>query len=259
MTKDKGHMKTLLLSGCLAATGTLFSLPANAGTLVGQWVDEALDAVESNPKFDPTAAGRAYGILGTAMYDAWSAYEATPISIQLGDTLQRPGIENTFANKEKAVSYAAYRILGELFPNRIDALNERMVTLGFDPNDTTADTITAVGIGNVMAENLMQLRRKDGSNQLGGYADTNGYVPINSPEKVIDIERWTPEHIPIDNTSSPLQKFLTPHWGAVTPFALSSGSEFRPNAPEPFLLVDGATVDFATKTITLADGEVVNI
>ncbi|WP_217523288.1 vanadium-dependent haloperoxidase [Pleurocapsa sp. PCC 7327] len=56
-----------------------------------------------------------------------------------------------------------------------------------------------------------------------------------------------------------MQEYLTPHWGEVIPFALASGNEFRPPAPEPFLLVEGATVDLAAKTITLQDGSQVNI
>jgi hypothetical protein len=193
------------------------------------------------------------------MYDAWSAYEATPISTRLGDTLQRPSSENTLANKEKAVSYAAYRVLAELFPERVSSFETLMVDLGFNPNEISTDATTAAGIGNIMAETLMQFRRYDGSNQLAGYADTTGYTPINSPDKVLDIARWTPEHVPIDDTSAPLQQFLAPHWGQVTPFALSSGSEFRPPAPEPFLLVEGASADLEAATITLPDGSVVNI
>jgi hypothetical protein len=251
---------SFLFSLGLAIAGSAIDLPANAATLASSWVSEALEAVKDNPKIGPTGASRAYGILGTAMYDAWSAYEVTPISTQLGDSLQRPGSENTLANKEKAISYAAYRVLAELFPNRIDSLNARMSSLGFDPNNIAIDTTTAVGIGNVMADALMQFRRNDGSNQLGGYVNTIGYAPINnSPENVIDIERWTPEHVVIDNTSAPLQKYLTPHWGEVIPFALASGSEFRPPAPESFLLIEGATVDLAAKTITLQDGSLVNI
>lgn len=56
-----------------------------------------------------------------------------------------------------------------------------------------------------------------------------------------------------------IQRFLTPHWGDVIPFALESGNQFRPEAPKPFLLVDGE-VDLEAKTITLADtGEVLPI
>ncbi|GGA27080.1 hypothetical protein [Okeania sp. KiyG1] len=55
-----------------------------------------------------------------------------------------------------------------------------------------------------------------------------------------------------------MQTFLTPQWGNVTPFSLTSLEEIRPEAPEPFLLVDGE-VDLEARTITLADQSVVEI
>lgn len=264
-------MKTyvsVLLSCEIALAVALPILPVSATTLVTDWVDEALRAVERNRGLGPTGASRAYGILGTAMYDAWSAYEDSPISTLLSDTLQRPSIENTNANKEEAISYAAYSVLADLFPNDVSIFQAKMLALGLDPDRHTNDITTAAGIGNVMAATLLDFRHQDGSNQLGNdslgvlgipYSDTSGYSPVNSPDRIIDIERWTPERIPIDNTLGSIQQFLTPHWGQVTPFGLKSGDQFRPPAPEAFLLVDGATVNLDSKTITLVDGTVVPI
>lgn len=252
----------------LAAAG-LAPLPATAATVASDWVGLALVAVTNDlaagdPVTGPTAASRAYGILGTAMYDAWSAYEAVPLSTLLGDSLQRPLSENTQANKEEAISYAAYRVLSELFPNQESSFTAQMTLLGYDPNNTTTDTAAAAGIGNVMAETLMQFRRADGSNQLGDYADTTGYLPFNptlpgAEPTVNDITRWSAEHVPIDDLSAPIQKALTPQWGSVTPFALASGGELRPPAPQPFLLDPLAKADLAAGTITRANGDVVPI
>lgn len=259
---------SLLLSCEIGLAIALPVLPASATTLVTDWVDESLRAIERNFGLGPTGGARAYGILGTAMYDAWSAYEETPISTLLADTLQRPNIENTQANKEESISYAAYRVLADLFPNDVSIFQAKMLALGFDPNLNTTDTTTAAGIGNVMAATLLDFRHQDGSNQLGNdprgilgvpYSDTSGYSPVNSPDKIVEIDRWTPERVPIDNPLGTIQKFLMPHWEDVTPFAIESGEQFRPPAPEAFLLVDGATVNLESKTITLADGTVVAI
>ena len=57
-------------------------------------------------------------ILRTCMYDAWAAYDERAIGTQLGGALRRPSPERTQANKEKAVSFAAYRALSDLFPPR---------------------------------------------------------------------------------------------------------------------------------------------
>lgn len=255
-------LPSLFSAGVLTA-GAAVTLPANAATVVSDWIGLALEAVEQvpntgDPVTGPTSASRAYGILGTAMYDAWSAYEMTPISTLLGDSWQRPSQENTVANKVEAVSYAAYGVLSELFPNQVDTFRGQMLDLGFNPDNNTTDTTAAAGIGNRMAETLMEYRRSDGSNQLGNYADTTGYSPVNIPV-VNDITRWTPEHVPIDDPNASIQVALTPQWGQVTPFALTSGSEFRPPAPEPFLLDPLATADLEAGTIARSNGEVVPI
>lgn len=220
----------------------------------------------------PTVASRAYGLLHTTMYDAWAAYDPTAISTQLGDKLQVSNADNTQANKTEAMSYAAYRVLTDLFPSETALFDTLMTELGFDPSNTTTDTTTAAGIGNVCAEVILASRHRDGSNPLGldpegtlgvPYSDTSGYAPVNQPEESRDLDRWTPEQVPLDaqpNEDVQIQQFLTPHWGEVTPFGLDSGEQFRPEAPQPFLVegVEGE-VDLEAKTITLTDGTVLAI
>ncbi|MDJ0519050.1 MAG: calcium-binding protein [Trichodesmium sp. MO_231.B1] len=231
--------------------------------------DRAVQQAVINTAPGPTVASRAYGILHTATYDAWSAYDPLATSTQLGDNLQRPQSENTDANKTEAMSFAAYRVLSELFPSEVKIFNDVMAELGFYPDNTTTDTTTPAGIGNVSAEALLTFRRNDGSNQLGNdpngdgtpYSDISGYQPINSPGETTNIEFWTPERVPIDalpGEEQRIQTFLTPQWGKVTPFSPTSLEEIRPEAPEPFLLVPGE-VDKQARTITLADGSVVDI
>ena len=223
--------------------------------------DQAIQRAVINEAPGPTVASRAYGVLHTAMYDAWAAYDPEAIATQLWDNLQRPEGENTDANKTAAMSYAAYRVATELFPDQQAVFDGVMAQLGLDPANTTTDTSTPAGIGNVSAEALMGIRRVDGSNQLNGYVDNSGYTPVNSsPEAATDPFFWTPEHVPIDDLTARLQSFLTPQWGDVVPFGLNTGSQIRPVAPEPFLLpgVEG-TVNSQARTITLSDGNVLPI
>lgn len=232
--------------------------------------DQAVQQAVINTSPGPTVASRAYAMLHTATYNAWSAYDPTAMSTQLGDYLQRPDAEITEANKSEAMSYAAYRVLNDLFPTQTEIFDQLMGELGLDTSNNTTDITTAAGIGNVMAGELLEFRHQDGSNQLGdslngiagvAYSPTSNYQPINSPGKIVDIERWTPETVPIDaepGTEASTQKFLTPQWGNVTPFALESGEQFRPEAPKPFLLVDG-DINLKEKTITLEDGSVLDI
>ncbi|WP_143288245.1 DUF6851 domain-containing protein [Calothrix rhizosoleniae] len=209
--------------------------------------DKAVQQAVINSSPGPTIASRAYGVMHTAMFDAWAAYDPTAIGTQLGDDLQVSAAEITDANKEKAMSFAAYRVLTELFPTETAVFDELMAELGFDSANDTTDTSTAAGIGNVSAEALLEFRRLDGS------SDTSDYEPVNGPSDTNFIDFWTPEPVPIDaapGEEDRIQQFLTPQWGQVTPFALESGDQFRPEAPEPFLLVDGV-VDVEAQTITL--------
>ena len=238
-------------------------------TISVQW-DQAVQEAVINTAVGPTVASRAYGMVHTAIFDAWAAYEDIPVSTRLGDNLQRPSQENTETNKIEAMSYSAYRVLVDLFPTQTGIFDDLMAELGFDPSNTTNDATTPAGIGNVSAAALLDFRHNDGSNQLGdnpngngtAYSDISGYEPTNAVGNSSVIDLWTPEFVPIDAepvTEEGIQAFLTPHWGNVTPFSLTSGDQFRPVAPQPFLLVEGE-VNLDEGTITLIeDGSVVDI
>jgi hypothetical protein len=133
-----------------------------------------------------------------------------------------------------SISYAAYQALMDLFPTQATLFNSVMTSMGYDPSNTSTDTSTPTGIGNVAAGAVMSYRHHDGSNQLGDlnqgahYSDYTGYTPVNTPTTINDPNRWQPLYIP---STGATQKYLTPHWGLVTPFALTSASQFRPAGP----------------------------
>ena len=216
----------------------------------------------------PTIASRAYSMVHTAMYDAWASYDPVAVPTQLANSLQRPEPEIVEANKAEAMSYAAYRVLVDLSPEQSAIFEQLMTELGHDISNESVDSTVAVGIGNLAAASLLEFRHQDNSNQLGDdpagiigvpYSDTIGYQSTNSnPEDINNIELWTPEYVPVDHPDGALQQYLTPQWGEVIPFALESGSQFRPVAPEPFLLVPGE-VNLAEQTVTLESGSEVPI
>ncbi|MEW6491493.1 MAG: DUF6851 domain-containing protein [Cyanobacteriota bacterium] len=195
------------------------------------WNSIALEAVK-NTKFAPPMMSRAFSMLHTSMFDAWSAYDPTAVGTQLDNTYQRPETENTFANKNQAISYAAYNTLKTLFPTQASTFDSLMSSLGYDTSYTFTDTTTAAGIGNLAAHRLLDFRQNDGSNQLGTlnpsgrpYSEPilapnyTPYQPVNTANQLNDINHWQPQG---------KQQFLLPQWGSVTPFALESGLEFRP-------------------------------
>ena len=220
-----------LLSSCLAGISS-----ATDDGVVLQWNNATLQAVR-NTGFPPMRVARGLAIVHTCMYDAWAAYDPVAVGIQLGDSLRRPIDEHTQANKEKAVSFAAYRALVDLFPGQQSTLfDPLMSSFGYDPSDTTTDTSTPQGIGNVACAAVIEFRHADGSNQLGDinggapYSDYTGYAPVNDPFQISDPNRWQP----LLTSGGTAQVFLAPHWGLVTPFALTSADELRPKSPAQF-------------------------
>jgi hypothetical protein len=173
------------------------------------------------------------------MYDAWAAYDDRAIGTQLADALRRPASERTLANKEQAISYAAYRALVDVLPVDTNSVYiPLMKQLGYDPNDNSADIETPTGIGNVACAAVLEYRHHDKSNQLGDlaqgpYSDWTGYAPVNTPSPVpsraapFDPNRWQP--LTYVNSTGDLmtQRFVGAQWSQVTPFALTSGDQYR--------------------------------
>jgi len=241
--------------------------PGFEPSLVIQWNLIALDAIRlSRPR--PTVNSRALFLLHTAMYDAWAAYDPVANGTQLGGQLRRPAAEHLEANKRTAISYASYAVLTRLFPSveqTSGMFAAQMRTLGLPTDPATLaqrDAQTPTGIGNLAAATLLENRLGDGSNQAGDYAEVVSatypslFQPVNSADPAaanavggvaFDPGRWQPLRVPTGTLLDPTtglpivddgdpstysdQTMLTPHWGAVTPFALASGSELRPPPP----------------------------
>jgi hypothetical protein len=221
--------------GSGAAARAQEALERRPDDLVRRWNGAFLQAVR-NVHFSPVFTARAAAVVHTSMYDAWSAYDGRAIRTRPGAPPRRPESERTLHNKRIAISYAAYRALVDLFPSQKEALFDRLLLdLGLDPADGSTDPTLAVGIGNLAAAAVVAFRHSDGSNQLGDmnggapYSDYTGYRPVNTPDTLVDPARWQPLATP----AGP-QTFLAPHWGRVVPFALASGSQFRPPAPAPY-------------------------
>jgi hypothetical protein len=212
---------TVAISGCGGSGSSSSTAPANASL---QWTEELLTSA-SNSTIGPPAIARSLGIVSTAGFDAWAAYDAKAIGTRLGGSLRRPAAERTIANKQKAISYAMYRALLNLYPAQADRFRAKMVAFGYDPDDASESVTTPQGIGNHVAAKLIEYRRNDGANQSGNYADTTSYVPVNTADVVNDPSKWQP--LRFANGATP--GFLAPHWNQVIPFGLSSASEFRTN------------------------------
>src|SRR6266581_133233 len=184
--------------------------------VVLQWNEATLDAIR-NTKSAPPIAARAFAITHTAMFDAWAAYDPVAKGTRLGSSLRRPEVERTAANKEKALSFAAYRVLVDLFSTQTAVFGALMSSLGYDPSDISADTSSPSGIGNICAQALLNYRHTDGSNQLGdlhpgAYSDYTGYTPVNTADQIVDPNRWQPLRVSDGKGGFVIQNYIGPHW-----------------------------------------------
>jgi hypothetical protein len=201
--------------------------PSVNDNVVLQWDEELLQAVRALPP-GPTVTARAIHVVHTAIFDAWAAYDARAKGTRLGSKLRRPAAERTLANKNKAISFAAYTALADLFPARQFDFAEQMTALGYKVDGS--DTSSAASVGATAARAVIDYRHSDRSNQLNGYADTTGYRPVNTGDTVVDPWRWQPIRVPLG--TGPEQRATTPHWRNVKGFALSSPWQFSVPGPD---------------------------
>jgi hypothetical protein len=239
-TVPSGIMRT---AGLFILFALILPSSVRGDSVVVDWSKAATNAIRQLSIKQPTVVSRALAVVHTCIFDAWAAYDSVAVGTQLGATLRRPESQRTLANKNKAVSFAAYRALVDLFPTQATVANQLMANLGYDPNDLSMDVNTPSGIGNLAAMAVLAFRHHDGANQLGDinggapYSDYTGYTPVNTWDHVVDPGRWQPLRLP---TGLPppndftIQVFVTPHWTHVVPFALHHSYQFRPGPPKPF-------------------------
>lgn len=239
MRSSAGRRTGILAAAALSASGLVAQEPLTAvaagDNAVLVWDEAVLQGIRDT-RPGPTVAARALAVAHTAMYDAWAAYDLRAVATRPHRGWRRPTPEATDANKAKAVSFAAYRAVRDLFPSDAAALDVLMARQGYDVFDASTDTATPAGVGNTAAQEVLALRHRDGSNQLGdlhpgAYSDYTGYVPVNPPGVLVDPNRWQPQFVVNDQGQIVAQSYTTPHWGLVLPFSLLSGAEHRPAPP----------------------------
>jgi hypothetical protein len=260
-------LKFLLYTSVLLAISvpvvSTAKVPQNAVT---QWNNVALRGVRDAKMGAPMAA-RALAIVHTCMYDAWVAYDEKAVGTQLRGALRRPTNERTEANKERAISYAAYRALVDVLPAETESVYKPLMRqLGYDPNDKSTDIETPTGIGNVACAAVLEYRHHDKSNQIGemdsaaaenagrngikkmnaigAYDDWTGYRPLNAASviptqfrfsKPLNPDHWQPLSYTDSTGGLMLQMFEGAQWCFITPFAMTKGDDFRSAAdPGPF-------------------------
>jgi PAP2 superfamily len=216
--------------------------PKGAENIAYKWGKISLECTANDTELfrpRPTVTSRILALVWTSIFDAWSRYDSVAVPVYASHLERRPSSEHTVKNKEKAISYAAYRALMEYYFSDSLLLKKRMIEFGFDPEDKSLDPNTPAGIGNLAAKAVIAARLNDGSNQQGNlpnsngsrYSDYTGYKPVNSADLLTDINRWQPKYFSDGKGGKFAPSCLTPHWWKVTPFALDSPSQLRPGPP----------------------------
>jgi membrane-associated phospholipid phosphatase len=176
---------------------------ANEDAVAG-WDGIALAAIRVD-KTPPPKAARALAMMSAAVYDAVNAI--VPLHAFYHDT---PALQPT-ADMTAAASQAAHDVLASLFPAQ-SATFDAALTTWLAKVAAGAGETAGVALGQQTAAAILAWRATDGANT------TVSYTPGTNPGD------WQPT--PPANAAA-----LLPQWPNVTPFVMSSGSEFRPAGP----------------------------
>jgi hypothetical protein len=256
--------------------------PSNSDNVILRWDEQLLSTIRAYPAATgPTITARAIGILHTATYDAWAYYDATAVdtrqNLRATPSPRQPAAARTLENKSKAISFAAYRVLMDLFPPdefpaktddngtyRLPAVlmsSPKPDGLAYNPaeTDSTPGIIDSPAeVGYAAADAVLSYRHGDGSTNTSNYDG-----PLNTWNAVPYPGHWQPLCVltpagvaakltPFRDPSQPcpdadgyytVQKPLTPQWGMIKGFALNPDTQMPPHLsslPGPPMAADGS-------------------
>lgn len=191
--------------------------------LVTDWNQIALETIKTQGT-PPPAAARALSMMHTAVYDAVNSIDRTHMGYK---TMVTPAGE---ASREAAAAVAACDVLSALYPSRasffMSTANAQLATIS---NVTARSNGAAVGAAT--ASGMVSWRSTDGANAV-----VPPYVGGTNPGQ------WRPA---ADNANPG----ALPQWPNVTPFAMNTGSQFRPSAPPALSSAEYAAAYNEVKTI----------
>jgi membrane-associated phospholipid phosphatase len=177
-----------------------------SANVVLEWNQLALHAI-GQARVGPVAASRALAITEAAVYDSVVAIdpEFEPYHAHVR--------ASHGASLEAAAAQAAHDTLTALFPSQAGTFDSALATdlVGIPPGRARQGT----EVGSAVARQILDWRSTDGSSA------TVIYTPGTDP--------WDWQPTPPANLPA-----LAPQWPYVTPFAMTSGAQFRP-APPPAL------------------------
>lgn len=218
-------MRRNLLLTAIAALTACTSLRAD---VVTDWNEILLDAIRVD-RTSPPVASRAMAIVHVAIYDAVNGVDPTHEAYYVESTAAADG-----ASAEAAAVAAAHLTLSALFPMQVETFNAAATAALAEIADGAAKD-AGIAWGEQVAAAILTLRTNDGS------GDVVDYTPGNLPGN------WIP-------TPAGFAAALLPQWPEVTPFAMTSGSQFRTGGPPALTSAEYATACNDVKAFGRAEG-----
>ena len=169
------------------------------------WNNILLDAVRTN-SMSPLPTSRVSAAMNTAMYDAVNSIARTHQPYHVNMTAD-PG-----TSRQAAATQAAYRVLSGMVPASQASYNAALASSLSSVPDGAGKT-AGIALGNTVGAAILALRANDGASAVVPY------TPASAPGD------WRPT--PPANAAA-----AAPQWGGITPWAMSSPTQFRnPDGP----------------------------
>ena len=175
-----------------------------SGNAVTEWNTTLLDAVRTASSAPPLAS-RNMAMVHAAIYDSVN-------SISKKYSPYRVSIDAPAGtSQEAATAAAAHRTLVGLYPAQAGKFDAALQSSLAKIPDGKAKQ-DGIALGQQVADQIISSRNTDGITKVVQYTPST------------DLGSWTP-------TPPALAAALAPQWPQVTPFAMTSGSQFRPPGP----------------------------
>jgi hypothetical protein len=169
------------------------------------WNNVLLAAIRSN-SIAPNPETRAIAAMNAAMYDAVNSIARTHFPYHV-DMTAAPG-----TSREAAAAQAAHRVLSGLLPAS-QASYDTALTASLSNIPDGPGKMAGIALGNTVGTSILAMRANDGASA------TVSYTPGTAPGE------WRPT--PPANAPA-----AAPHWANVTPWGMTSPSQFRdPEGP----------------------------
>src|ERR1041385_3087661 len=139
------------------------------------WDEEILRAIRIDLPNPPVHARNLFH-LSVAMYDVWAAYDNVAVGYLYH---QKHTSTNLALARREAISYAAYRVLTNRYilsvSNNVTVprLAATLASLGYDPGNNSTNTATAAGLGNSIANIVINYYNNDEALQALAYKDSS--------------------------------------------------------------------------------------